>query len=569
MFMLGSSLRHSHLNRSGFALPTVLVASVVMLIVLMSAVSATSGVRAALDEQYYYKLATAAAESGQERADACLLASNYTATWTDNARLRPDTTCSGATIPSGSRYITQYGNIRTTFLVWAPTIGTNGAAKITVMGITELLRTSTGSVAATYSRTVVRTSGMLGNMSTDSASGVEETCGIVNRHTWCWGSGGNGRLGNGTTSTSLVPVKVTRQPGQLEGRIDTSVAVGNGSACTIASGKAFCWGWNYAGKLGNNSTTDSSVAVPVATTTGMNVQLKQIVTGLTHTCALSEAGDVYCWGENTEGQLGIGTISASSLTPVRVRGLGTHAGLPVTSISSAIFSRATCAIATTSSGARAYCWGYNDSGQLGDGTTTTRSIPVAVTASGVLSGKNVTDISISGRDGSGTLGHSCAVADDLVYCWGDNTEGTLGNNSVTDSTVPVAVNTSGVLSGKDALEVSVAVGHACATARDGSNNVAVYCWGHNGNGQLGNNQTAAQMPYSTVPVAVYVGSGGLQGATITGLKGGGNRGCVVADMTTYCWGYNYVGQLGDGTTTTRLVPTVASYLQQTLPSVSY
>lgn len=553
----------------GFALPTILVASIVMLIVLLTAVSAASSVQAALEDQYYNKLAVVAAESGQERADACLAASSYVVTWTDSARLRPDTTCTGATIGGGSKYITQYGNIRTTFLVYAPVLGSNGSAKITVVGMTELLRSSTGTVSQTYSQTLVRTSGILENYSTDSASGVAETCGIVNQHTWCWGDGANGRLGNGSTATSLVPVQVTREPGLLEGRVDTSVAVGVGAACTVASGKAFCWGSNTAGKLGNGTSIDSSVPVAVTTTTGMSSQLKQIATGLNHTCALTVLGDVYCWGENTEGQLGIGTISPSSMTPVRVKGLGAYAGLPVTSIATSIYARNTCAIVTTSSGARAYCWGYNDSGQIGDGTTITRSIPVPVKDSGVLSGKAVTDLSVAAGDPSGTMGHACAVAAGGLYCWGDGGNGVLGNNASTDSYSPVTVYTGGVLSGKTALEVTVAVWHVCATARDGSNNVSAVCWGDNSFGQIGSNQTPAQLASTDIPVAVYVGAGGLQGRTISGLNGGGNRGCVIADKTTYCWGYNYVGQLGDGTTITRNVPTVAGYLQQNLPAVTY
>jgi alpha-tubulin suppressor-like RCC1 family protein len=569
MFMLSLLRRQRSKHKAGFALPTILIASVVMLIVLLTAVSAASGVRAALDDQYYNRLAMLAAEAGQERADSCLAASGYTATWTVNSRLRPDTTCTGATISGGDRYVTQYGNVRTTFVIWEPVINSNGTAKITVVGMTELQRSSTGTTYTTYSQTLVRTSGILGNFSTDSSSGVEETCGVVNQNTWCWGNGANGRLGDGLATTSLVPVKVLREPGMLQGRVDTSVAVGSAAACVIATGKAFCWGSNASGKLGNNSLTDSNIPVAVDTTTGMNVQLKQIVTGVDHACALSVGGDVFCWGNNSVGQLGNGTVSPYSLVPMRVQGLGTHVGLPVTNIASAIFAKTTCAIATTSSGPRAYCWGYNDSGQIGDGSTTTRSIPTRVDASGVLLNKDVTDISISGRVADGTLGHACAVASGAVYCWGDGTLGVLGNNSASPSAVPVAVYAAGALSGKTALEVSVAVGHACATARDAASVVRAYCWGTNGNGQLGTNQSPGTLPSSNVPVAVYVGPGGLQGVTINALKGGGNRGCVVADMTTYCWGYNYIGQLGDGTTTDRYLPTVASYLQQTLPVVTY
>ena len=146
-------------DTSGFALPAVLVASVVMLIVLLSSVSAASSTRVALDEQYYNKLAQEAAEAGQARAEACLQASNYAATWTNSSKLRPDTTCTGSTISGGNKYITQYGNIRTTFEVSAPVTGTSSSAKVNVTGIVELVRQSNGtSVAQTFAQSMVRTS---------------------------------------------------------------------------------------------------------------------------------------------------------------------------------------------------------------------------------------------------------------------------------------------------------------------------------------------------------------------------------------------------------------------------
>jgi alpha-tubulin suppressor-like RCC1 family protein len=563
--MLRSRLAGVQRNRSGFALPTVLIASIVMLIVLLSSVSAASTIRVALDEQFYLKLAQEAAEAGQARADACLEANNYIATWTDASRLRPDTTCTGATIGGGNKYISSYGNIRTTFVVWAPVAASPGLATVTVVGTTELFRTSGGTVNQSYTHTLVRQSGNEATYSTDSSSGVEETCGIVNQKTYCWGSGVYGRLGNGSTATSLTPVEVSRQAGILAGRVDTNIAVGVEMACNIASGRAFCWGANTSGKLGNNSTLNSTVPVAVVTTTGMSDQLKQIAAGHDHVCALTVGGDVYCWGANALGQLGIGSITAQSLTPVRVAGIGTYVGRPVTNLATAIFSDSTCAIATTGSGPRAFCWGYNQAGQLGDGTTTTRTTATPVDTSGVLSGKTVTDISIAAAGSDGTLGHTCAVASGLAYCWGTGTDGALGNNSTANSLVPVAVYTAGVLSAKTVLEVNLGVWHACVTARDASSNVAAYCWGQNASGQLGNNTTTN----SSVPVAVSVLSGGLQGHVISALKGGGNRGCVIADNTTYCWGLNYIGQLGDGTTTTRTVPTVASFLVQKVPVINY
>jgi alpha-tubulin suppressor-like RCC1 family protein len=298
----------------------------------------------------------------------------------------------------------------------------------------------------------------------------------------------------------------------------------------------------------------------------MSALVTQVVTGGDHACALTVDGDVYCWGRNEDGQLGNGTTSTQNATPVRVIGIGGYIGLKVTDIATSIWSDSTCAIVATASGPRAYCWGQNTDGQLGDGTTTMRTTPVRVDTSGVMSGKSVTDISIAAPDTTGLEGHACAVASGAFYCWGSGANGILGNNATADSLVPVAVNTAGVLSGKTALEVNVGVWHVCATAKNGSNVVAPYCWGQGTLSQLGNNTTPS---YSAIPVAVSVLAGGLQGHTVTALKGGGNRGCVLADQTTYCWGYNASGQLGDGTTTNRTVPTVASYLAQKIPITNF
>jgi alpha-tubulin suppressor-like RCC1 family protein len=132
----------------------------------------------------------------------------------------------------------------------------------------------------------------------------------------------------------------------------------------------------------------------------------------------------------------------------------------------------TCAIASDS---QAYCWGYNSYGQLGDGTTTNRSAPVAVTTSGVLSGKTIKTISAGGS-------HTCAVAsNNQAYCWGRNAYGQLGDGSTNNSSVPVAVTTSGVLSGKAILSISIGYGsHTCAIVDNQD-----YCWGYNTYGQLG------------------------------------------------------------------------------------
>src|SRR5690606_14942183 len=150
---------------------------------------------------------------------------------------------------------------------------------------------------------------------------------------------------------------------------------------------------------------------------------------------------------------------------------------------------------------QAYCWGGGASGQLGNGDTNNSSVPVAVSTSGVLASKTVTAISAGG-------GHTCAVADGQVYCWGYGWDGQLGNGDTNNSSVPVAVSTSGVLASTTVTAISAGAGHAAVPA-DGQ----AYCWGGGGGGQLGNGDTNN----SSVPVAVST-SGVLASKTVTAIS---------------------------------------------------
>jgi alpha-tubulin suppressor-like RCC1 family protein len=204
----------------------------------------------------------------------------------------------------------------------------------------------------------------------------------------------------------------------------------------------------------------------------------------------------------------------------------------------------TCAIASDN---LAYCWGYNNYGQIGDNSTTTRLVPVAVYTAGVLSGKTIKSIS-AGYD------HTCVIAsNNLAYCWGFNTYGELGNNLSTpaNNVVPVAVYTAGVLSGKTIASIEVGDDHTCAVASDSK----VYCWGFNSSGQVGDNSTTNRL----APVAVYT-AGVLSGKTITSASASGNYACVIAsDVNAYCWGQGTSGQLGNNAAANSSVP-VATYI---------
>jgi len=204
-----------------------------------------------------------------------------------------------------------------------------------------------------------------------------------------------------------------------------AISSGGNFSCALRAGGVKCWGSNYTGQLGDGTTTNRTTPVDVA---GLSSGVTRISAGEQHACALTSAGAVSCWGLNDAGQLGNGTTDAS-LVPVDVVGLGSG----VTAISAG--KDFTCAV---TSGGGAKCWGSNTSAQLGDGTDgNNRLTPVDVLGLG----SGVTAIAAGGY-------HSCAIAAGVAKCWGLNTEGELGNGTTGyDSTVPVEVTDQAQLGG--------------------------------------------------------------------------------------------------------------------------
>jgi alpha-tubulin suppressor-like RCC1 family protein len=283
------------------------------------------------------------------------------------------------------------------------------------------------------------------------ASGDRYSCALTSSGgVRCWGYNQFGQLGDGTTTDRATPVDVTGLPSGVSA-IDTR---GEHTCALMTAGGVKCWGANGNGQLGDGTTDSSGVPVDVA---GLTSGVSAIAVGGEHTCAITSGGGLKCWGWNARGQVGIGTTTDSK-TPVDVPGL---AGA-VSAVAAG--GRHTCALMAAGG---VSCWGYNEFGQLGDGTTTDSAMPVAV--AGLPS--SIRAITTGGN-------FSCALkTDGGVTCWGLNAAGQLGDGTYTDRPAPVVV--AGLTSGVSAIAAGFY--HICGITKDGG----VTCWGGNETGQLG------------------------------------------------------------------------------------
>lgn len=349
------------------------------------------------------------------------------------------------------------------------------------------------------------------------------------------------------TATAVTPPQGPTAGGtsvliESEGLHFVQVSAGEGhTAALTADGALYAWGENSSGQLGDGTTADSAVPAPVDTSGVLDgVKLAQVSAGYSHTVALADDGAVYAWGYGFYGQLGNGATggSASSAVPVAVDLSAVPAGRTITTIAAGFYSTT----AIDSEGA-VYTWGNGAYGQLGNGTTTSTSVPTAVDTAGALSGTRITQVA-AGWD------HMVAVADTgAVYAWGANASGQLGNSSMTPSAVPVPVDTADALSGVAVTQVAVGATHSLALGTDGR----VFAWGGNDRGQLGTGDITA------VPVPVDIsGSGALAGRAITQIGGGWEHSVALgADGAVLTWGGNGFGQLGNGSEVDSPLPLVA------------
>ncbi|MEF2174968.1 MAG: hypothetical protein V3575_00740, partial [Candidatus Absconditabacteria bacterium] len=278
--------------------------------------------------------------------------------------------------------------------------------------------------------------------------------------------------------------------------------------------KVYCWGRGYYGRLGEGSTL-SSVHIKSPKPITSNESFVKISLGTAFTCGITNNGKLYCWGGNTKGQIGDGTTNTRT-TPVEIDPSNNYKDI-------SLGSDFACAIREDN---KLYCWGGYSYLLIGDGSFVDKKVPTVV------------QTSLTFREISSGGHHFCGITNDgKLYCWGNGANGVLGNGSNTDILSPFLVDTV-----NSYISLSTSVYHTCGVTTDGK----LYCWGENDSGQIGNGTTNNQ--YSPV----QIDSSNKYKSIFAGYRHStcGKR----LDNSIYCWGENEDWQLGDGTNINRLTP---------------
>ena len=338
---------------------------------------------------------------------------------------------------------------------------------------------------------------------------------------YCWGAGTAGGLGNGGTANSSVPVAVTTS-GVLSGKTILKIANSAQSACVIASdNKVYCWGRNNEGELGTGSTTPTSSSVPVAITSGSTLATKNAVSiymsgsgSTSYAYVLTSDGQLFSWGDNTNGQLCRG--GSFSATPTAINLSGLLAGRTITNV---VLAGNSTYIQT--SDGKAFACGANSLGQLGIGTSST-----SVTSPTEISTANFPGKTIKKISSAGTFG--CLInSDDLPFCWGQNLSGKTGLNLTSGNTLsPTAVVLTGDMASKTYIDIETN-GSASYFL---SNDKKLYSTGGGFGGVLGNGGTTDV----AVPGPI---AGTLNTLLVNKIYAGNNQACAVTSLNQlYCWG---------------------------------
>jgi alpha-tubulin suppressor-like RCC1 family protein len=363
------------------------------------------------------------------------------------------------------------------------------------------------------------------------ALGGFHTCAYVATGTLlrCWGRNDYGQLGDNTTITRTSPTTI-----DVGGAVGL-LALGGFHTCAYVTASALlkCWGRNSDRQLGDGTTANRYT--PTTIDVGGAVGL--LALGGYHTCAYLAAsnGALKCWGHNGFGQLGDGTEGNYRATPITIN-VGGAVGLL------ALGGWHTCAYVTAS--ALLKCWGNNGRGQVGDGTTIHRTTPTTIAVGGAV-----------GLLALGKFDLTCAyvtAGSGALKCWGNNGDGQVGDGTTINRYTPTTINVGGSVG-----LLAIGFDHTCAYVTAG--NGTLKCWGWNRQGMLGDGTTITRITPTTIDVGGALGLlalGGGDSAADGAARGGHTCAYVSASALLKCWGYNGYSQLGDGTQTNRISPTL-------------
>ena len=306
-----------------------------------------------------------------------------------------------------------------------------------------------------------------------------------------WGSNSDGELGDGTTTDRYIPTEITSQFNLNEEETITEITLGGYHSSAITTeGRVFTWGWNRYGQLGDGTTT--SRITPTEITSQFNLSVGETITkialGNYSSSAITTDGRVFTWGDNTEGQLGDGTTTVRYIPTEITSQFNLSVGETITQIILGGFHSS----AITSED-RVFTWGRNNSGQLGDGTTTSRYIPTEITSQFNLNEEEI--IRTIYLNGS----HSSAItSEDRVFMWGWNAYGQLGDGTMTNRYIPTEVTSQFNFSEEETItQISLGACHSLAITSKGG----VFTWGWNEYGQLGDGTTTNQ--YNLKLLSIY------------------------------------------------------------------
>ncbi|MCA2985181.1 Ig-like domain-containing protein [Gemmatimonas sp.] len=390
---------------------------------------------------------------------------------------------------------------------------------VTAVGLgTATIEAVLDSAKATRRIWVTRTG--TGNGWVDVSAAISNVCAVTSLGAaYCWGANTGGRLGDSSTTASSLPRRVILPTGV---RL-SSIAVGSRMACGLSiTGAAYCWGDNANFGIGSATVLRNTIATVVDPPTPMT--FKALVIGSAHACALNTAGAVFCWGINSQGALG-NNQTGNSPIPVAV---AAAPGVVYTTLAAA--SNAVCAVTTAGA---VDCWGFNDSGQLGNASTVTSRVPVRALLPTNVVVRSVT----AGANGF----HFCAITStDTLYCWGRNVGGQFGASKLFENATPVAVPLPGTLRARTAGAGTTLL---CVAASDDR----VYCRGAGSRGEMGNAATSEQLTFGAVQAP--------PGVVFDVVRSGFQTACALSTVgALYCWGAGTSGQIGNGASLDSAVP---------------